>query len=227
MNLLLVEDDEQLGQATARALVLEDQEVTWVKSVDEAESRLSTLEFDVIVLDLGLPGRSGLELLQDLRKNADKTPVLILTARDSIDDRVRGLDFGADDYMTKPFEFTELLARLRALTRRSALQNQHYQTCGEIILNTASRNVSFQDQTIDLARREYVLLKYFMDNVGRVLTKQQIESKLYGWGTEVASNTVEVHVHNLRKKFGSVYIRTLRGVGYMLVSPATAPTNLR
>ncbi|MES0327294.1 MAG: winged helix-turn-helix domain-containing protein, partial [Gammaproteobacteria bacterium] len=170
--------------------------------------------YDAVILDIGLPEMNGLEVLSKARSKAITTPVLILTAQDAVADRIAGLDTGADDYLTKPFELDELCARLRALTRRSrglAQELIHYKN---IIINPAAHTVSFNDENIELSRREFALLKELVSSAGRVLSRSFLEEKLYNWDNEVESNTIEVYIHHLRKKFGSDLIKTIRGVGY-------------
>ena len=168
------------------------------------------------MLDLGLPDRDGLQVLKSLRDDGIRLPVLLLTARDTVEDKVNGLDSGADDYLAKPFEMAELLARLRVLERRLGIHAQATLSHGDLLLSTRSHDVSIAGTPVELSRREYMLLKSLMENAGRVQTRDSLESSLYSWGEEVASNALEVHIHNLRKKLGSEWIRTVRGVGYMM-----------
>lgn len=216
MRVLLVEDDELLGEGLRKGLIQDGYTVDWIKEGGHAEEALKTEKFDLVVLDLGLPKMSGLTVLQKLRERGDATPVLILTARESIEDRVKGLDSGADDYLTKPFDLFELLARLRALQRRFASRAAPLLVHDDISLDPASHTVTFKNEPINLSRREFALLHALLENAGRVLSREHLTQSLYGWGEEVDSNALEVHVHNLRKRFGQTFIRTVRGIGYTI-----------
>ena len=216
MRLLLVEDDLQLGRATQAGLAEAGFAVDWVRDGVAADAALSTEEFAAVVLDLGLPRRSGLEVLARLRSAGKKTPVLILTARDAIEDRVKGLDTGADDYVVKPFRLEEIAARLRALVRRSHGEAAPVLKVGAITLDPATRAVACRGRPVELSTREFGVLRELMLNAGRVLSREQLQSRVYRWGEEVESNAIEVHVHHLRKKLFSGAIRTVRGVGYMM-----------
>ena len=217
MRILLVEDDELLGEGTRKGLIQDGYTVDWVKDGTLADQALKTEKFDLVVLDLGLPKLPGITVLQNMRERGDTTPVLILTARESIEDRVLGLDSGADDYLTKPFDLHELLARLRALQRRFAgARAAPILVHGEISLDPASHIVSYKGEPINLSRREFALLHVLLENAGRVLSREHLTQSLYGWGEEVDSNALEVHVHNLRKRFGQDFIRTVRGIGYTI-----------
>lgn len=221
MRILLVEDDKLLGDGVQAGLGQSGFNVDWVKDGIAAEMALKTGEYAGVVLDLGLPRLSGLELLARLRRGGDKVPVLILTARDRVEDRIKGLDGGADDYLVKPFELDELAARLRALVRRSRGVAAPKLRVGEIQLDPAARCVSFRGRPVELSAREFVLLHELMLNAGRVLSREQLAQKLYSWGEEIESNAIEVHVHHLRRKLAPELLRTVRGVGYML--PREAP----
>lgn len=216
MRVLLVEDDALLGDGIRVGLKQSGFAVDWAQDGQAAKVALETEDYALMVLDLGLPKLSGTQLLKWLREHQLKLPVLILTARDTVPDRIAGLNAGADDYMIKPFDLDELVARLNALSRRSVgpvtLSLRH----GEIELVPATHQVSKRGQIIDLSAREFSLLHELLANVGRVLSREQLESYLYGWGEEVESNSVEVHIHHLRKKLGPELIRTLRGVGYVI-----------
>lgn len=215
MRLLLVEDDELLGDAVKTGLTQFGYVVDWLKDGEVARQILKSEVFELIILDLGLPRLSGLGLLQTIRQDGNTTPVIILTARDSINDRIKGLDSGADDYITKPFDLNELSARIRALTRRSqgrADTEIHYQN---ITLDPASQTVTKDHVLINLARREFALLLKLLENHGQVLSRDQLMQSIYSWDDDVDSNTLEVHIHNLRKKLNGNFIRTIRGVGYM------------
>ena len=216
MRLLLVEDDELLGDGLKVALKQEGYAVDWVKEGYAAESALMSGSFDVVVLDIGLPKKSGFDVLSHIRNHEIATPVLILTAKDSVEARVKGLDLGADDYLTKPFEFSEVSARLRAITRRAAGRAHPVIDIKGVTLDPSGHQVIFEGRTIKLSRREFALLHTLMDNPNRVITRQKIIDALYGWNEEIDSNALEVHIHHLRKKFGNDFIRTIRGVGYII-----------
>ncbi|MEH6529642.1 MAG: winged helix-turn-helix domain-containing protein, partial [Porticoccus sp.] len=175
---------------------------------------VATEEPDIVILDLGLPDMDGLKVLKKIRHQSSSLPVILLTARDSINDKVMGLDSGADDYLAKPFEMTELLARLRVLERRLSTTKSTQITIGDISLDTSTQAVVQQNHELDLSRKEYMLLKSLMENAGKVLTRSTLETRLYSWGEEVCSNALEVHIHHLRKKLGPNFIKTVRGVGY-------------
>ncbi|MGY0218357.1 response regulator [Endozoicomonadaceae bacterium StTr2] len=221
MKVLLIEDDELLAKGIQAALVREGYAVDHVARASEALAMVRQKDAapDLVILDLGLPDMDGLELLPKLRrKDHDKPlPVLILTARDGINDKVAGLDSGGDDYLTKPFEVAELLARLRVLERRAGYGETAVIQLGKISLDTASHRmqVSGGDE-VELPRREFALLRVLMESPGRIYSREQLNSKLYSWDDEVASNAVDVHLHNLRKKTGSDFIRTVRGVGWLV-----------
>ncbi|MBL4571761.1 MAG: response regulator [Gammaproteobacteria bacterium] len=216
MQLLLVEDDLPLASGLKQALQKTGYAVNHVASGNAALHAVKVERPDIVILDIGLPDIDGIAVLKKLRV-ADKTlPVLLLTARDSVEDKVAGLDSGADDYLAKPFEMTELLARLRVLERRLSTVKTSEITIGQVCLDTLEQRVTFQGEELDLARKEYMLLKSLMENAGRVMTRPTLESRLYSWGEEVSSNAVEVHIHHLRKKFGNDFIKTIRGVGYKL-----------
>ncbi len=215
MRILLVEDDRLLGDGLKAGLTQAGYAVDWLRDGEAAVAALSTETFAAVVLDLGLPKRDGLSVLQWLRSRHDATPVLILTARDQLEDKVRGLDLGADDYVLKPFELDEIAARLRALVRRSHGRPEPVLTLGEIALNPAARSVTRAGEAIDLTPREFDLLHLLLQNAERVLTRRTLEEQLYTWNDAVDSNALEVHIHHLRKKLGNDLIRTVRGVGYM------------
>ena len=216
MRILLVEDDELLGNGVHTGLSQEGYTVDWLRDGATAEHALRSEIFDAIVLDLGLPKLPGIDLLQILRNRGVVIPVLILTARETIEDRVEGLDSGADDYMTKPFELEELYARIRALLRRFSGRAGALLEFGRISLDPASHTVMLNGEPVSLSRREFSLLQKLLENAGRVLSREHLTQSLYGWGDDVDSNALEVHVHNLRKKFGNNFIRTIRGVGYLI-----------
>jgi DNA-binding response OmpR family regulator len=216
MRILVVEDDPLLGDALAAGLRQRQFDVDWVRDGLAAEHALRGEPFAAVVLDLGLPRQDGLDLLRKERARGTRTPALILTARDAIEDRVRGFDTGADDYVVKPVDLDELAARLRALVRRSRGEPAPVLDIGGVRLDPAARTVTFRGRPVELQAREFSLLQEFMLNAGRVLSRRQLEERLYAWGEEVESNAVEVHVHHLRRKLAPALIRTVRGVGYVM-----------
>ncbi len=216
MRLLLVEDDPLIGDGIRAGLQQEDYSVDWFTEARTAEMALQSEQYDLMILDLGLPDKSGLEILKRLRSQGSALPVLILTARDAINDRVAGLDTGADDYMLKPFDLDELSARLRALLRRSSGRASSEIIHGEITLDPAAHSVSKDGTTIDISPREYAVLHLLLSNTGKVMSRSRLEEGLYSWDGEVESNAIEVYVHHLRKKLGAELIRTIRGVGYII-----------
>ncbi len=216
MRILLVEDDELLGSALCDGLRQAGFAVDWLKDGEAARTALYAEEFAGVVLDLGLPRLSGLDLIRWLRGKRNATPVLVLTSRDAVEDRVAGLDLGADDYVVKPVAISELAARLRALIRRSQSRASGLLVIGDISLDLAARIVRFRGHSVDLSAREFDVLCEFMLNVGRVLTRDQLEAKLYEWDRAVESNAIEVFVHHLRRKLDPDVIRTVRGVGYLM-----------
>jgi two-component system response regulator QseB len=216
MRILLVEDDEMLGDGLRAGLIQYGYAVDWLKDGLSADQALKTETFDIVVLDLGLPKMPGITVLQNLRSRGQTMPVLILTARESIDDRVKGLDSGADDYLTKPFDLDELCARLRALQRRFSSRAEPLLVHNNITLDPAAHTVTLDNETINVSRREFALLQKLLENAGRVLSREHLTQSLYGWGEDVDSNALEVHIHNLRKKFGQAFIHTIRGIGYMV-----------
>ena len=216
MRVLLVEDDPLLGSGVKEGLSQAGYTVDWVTDGDVAESVLRCEPFDMVVLDLGLPGRDGLEVVRALRERGQHTPVLILTARDAVDDRVRGLDSGADDYLPKPFDLDELCARLRALQRRHAGRPHPLLRHGALTLDPAAHRVTLEGKEVNLSAREYTVLELLLENAGRVMSRGRLEEALYGWDGSVESNSLEVFIHHLRRKLGSDLIKTIRGVGYMV-----------
>jgi two-component system response regulator QseB len=219
MRILLVEDDAALGQATQAALRLEGYAVDWLRDGQHADDALRSDSFDAVVLDLGLPRKDGLDVLSALRSRGDSTPVLCLTARDTLQDRVTGLDRGADDYLIKPFDLDELSARLRALMRRSAGRAVNWVECGALRMDVAGHQVQLDGQAVDLSAREFAILTTLLESAGRVVSRERLEDSLYGWDQEISSNALEVHIHHLRKKLGSDWIQTVRGAGYRLQAP--------
>jgi DNA-binding response OmpR family regulator len=220
MRILLAEDDALLGDGLQAGLRQAGFQVDWVRDGVAAEHALAGGPYAAIVLDLGLPRRSGEELLARLRARGERLPVLILTARDGVDDRVRGLDAGADDYLVKPADLQELAARLRALVRRARGGAAPKLRTGAIELDPASREVTLRGVPVQLQPREFALLHELLLCAGRALSREQLEERLYAWGEEVGSNAVEVHVHHLRRKLGTDAIRTVRGVGYLVTKDA-------
>ncbi len=220
MKILLVEDDNLLGDGIAAGLAQAGLAVDWVVDGQQADTALATGHYDAVVLDLGLPTLSGMEVLQRARASGKMLPILILTARDAVADRVAGLDAGADDYLVKPFDLAELQARLRALLRRSKGHADPVISHGALQVDPASHAVHWSGEPIDLSAREFTILHTLLLNAGRVMSKAHIEEQLYGWGEEVESNTIEVFIHHLRRKLSPQLIRTIRGVGYMIEKAA-------
>lgn len=216
MRLLLVEDDTMIGETIVDLLRAERYAVDWVKDGEAADTALRTQRYDLVVLDLGLPRRDGLALLRALRARKERVPVLIATARDAVPQRVEGLDAGADDYVLKPFEMDELLARIRALLRRAAGRAEPVYEHRGVAINPATREVTVNGEPVVLSAREWAVLEPLLARPGAVLSRAQLEEKLYGWGDEISSNAVEVYIHGLRKKLGADLIRNVRGVGYMV-----------
>jgi two-component system, OmpR family, response regulator QseB len=216
MRLLLVEDDRMLGAGLQAGLRQKGWAVDWVRDGELADEALRGEPYDVVLLDLGLPGKGGLEVLRALRGRGGSVPVLILTAQDAVSDRVTGLDAGADDYLVKPFDLDEVAARVRALHRRSGGRAEPRLEVGGLSMDPAAHEVTLDGAPVALSAREFALLQALLERPGRPLSRAQLEERLYGWGEEVESNAVEVHVHALRKKLGARWIRTLRGVGYMI-----------
>ena len=216
MRILLAEDDSLLGDGLRAGLRQLGFQVDWVRDGEAAERELHAQPYAAAVLDLGLPRKDGMDVLAAVRQAGISTPVLVLTARDAVPDRIRGLDVGADDYVVKPVDLHELAARLRALVRRAHGQPQECLTAQDIVLDPAARSVRQAGESVMLSTREFDLLQAFMLSADRVLSREQLEQQLYSWGQEVESNAVEVHIHNLRRKLGAALIHTVRGVGYML-----------
>jgi two-component system response regulator QseB len=215
-RILLVEDDAMMGQAVKVALSQANYVVDLIDNAEDAESALDTTPYDLVVLDINLPGKSGLEMVQDLRRRRKDIPVLALTARDTIKQKVEGFTAGADDYLIKPFDVDELLARLQALLRRSSGRQSHDITNGIVTLDPTARTVHKNAKPVDISAREFAILAILMENIGKVMNKQEIEDKLYGWDIEIESNAVEVHISHLRKKLGDTVIKTIRGLGYVV-----------
>ncbi|MCV2368410.1 response regulator [Roseateles oligotrophus] len=232
MRLLLVEDDAMIGESLRLALRQEGYAVDWVRDISAAHATLASERFDLVLLDLGLPeggpqsqagsgnsAASGLDVLKALRTRQDNTPVIVLTARDGPGERVLGLDSGADDYLVKPFELDELNARIRAVLRRHSGRTQPLLSCGAVTLDPATRQVTLAAQPVLLSARELALLEALMQRPGALLSRAQLEDRLYGWGEEIESNAVTVYIHQLRRKLGADFIQNVRGVGYYVGQP--------
>lgn len=219
MRILVVEDDMSLGDGLCVALKREGFTADWLTDGLQAMQAVEQETFDLVILDLGLPRMDGMSILTKIREKAIAVPVLVLTARDGIDDRVGGLDAGADDYVVKPFDLVEIMARIRAIVRRSKGRAVSLITHNDIELSPDSMQVTYQGKGVTLTRREYVLLSELLSRPGHVFTRDALVQSLYGWGEEVESNALEVHIHHLRKKFYSELIRTIRGVGYVIEKP--------
>ncbi|MDZ7866839.1 response regulator transcription factor [Acidovorax sp.] len=216
MRLLLVEDDPMIGEAVQDLLRAEHYAVDWVRDGDAADTALRANAYDLVMLDLGLPKRDGIALLRDLRTRKDRTPVLVATARDAVAQRIEGLDAGADDYVLKPYDLDELLARIRALLRRASGRAEPVYEHKGVSINPSTREASVNGVPVVLSGREWAVLEPLLARPGLVLSRQQLEDKLYGWGDEVSSNAVEVYIHGLRKKLGPDILLNVRGVGYLV-----------
>ena len=216
MRLLLVEDDPMIGETVLHVLRAEHYAVDWVRDGSMADQALRSAEYDLVLLDLGLPKRDGIEVLRALRSRRSKVPVLIATARDGVSDRVAGLDAGADDYVTKPYDTDELLARIRALLRRSAGRAEPAFEHKGVSLNPATREATVNGEPASLSAREWAVLEALLSRPGVVLSRAQLEEKLFSWKDDVSSNAVEVYIHGVRKKLGNDIIQTVRGLGYLV-----------
>jgi two-component system response regulator QseB len=232
MRLLLVEDDAMIGDSLRKGLRQEGYTADWVQDGAAAEAALLAQPYALVLLDLGLPRKDGFAVLEGLRARKNPVPVLIITARDAVPERVKGLDMGADDYLVKPFSLDELSARIRAVMRRHAGRAGPLISYGGLTLDPSAHKVTSRGREIPLSVREFSLLEALLHRPGQALSRTQLEERLYGWGEEVASNAVEVHVHNLRKKLGEDAIRTVRGVGYAITgageaasTPASSPAS--
>jgi two-component system, OmpR family, response regulator QseB len=219
MRLLLVEDDTMIGEVVLDLLRAEHYAVDWVRDGVMADTALQTESYDLVLLDLGLPRKDGLEVLRSMRQRKEATPVLVATARDGIAERIAGLDAGADDYVLKPYDLDELLARIRALLRRAAGRAEPVFERAGIRINLLTREVDADGRAVQLSAREWAVLEALLARPGIVLSRAQLEQKLYSWKDEISSNAVEVYIHGLRKKLGSDLIQNVRGVGYMIPRP--------
>ncbi len=218
MRLLLVEDDEILGDGLVAGLTMEGYAVDWLTNGKLADEALKLNSYELIVLDLNLPDMDGLAILRALRARKDETPVMVLTARDTVPDRVLGLDSGADDFVIKPFDLDEVCARLRALARRNEGRSVPTIEYKGVVLDPAAHQVTFNNEKVELSQKEFEILNFLMGNIGRVISRARLEESLYSWNADIESNTVEVHIHHLRKKLDASLIRTVRGVGYIIDS---------
>jgi len=216
MRMLLIEDDPMIGESLEEGLRKEQYAVDWVRDGRDAELAMSSHEYDIILLDLGLPGKQGLAVLGDYRQRQGVAPILIITARDDVATLVKGFDTGADDYLVKPFDIDELFARMRALLRRRSGRVIPEIAYHGLVLNPATRAASFKGETLDFSAREFALLLALLDMPGRIMSKAQLEEHLYGWNERIESNTVEVYIHGIRKKLGANSIKNVRGVGYRI-----------
>lgn len=215
-QLLLVEDDELLGNGITKVLSQRGERLNWVRTGQSALSVLQKDQYDLILLDLNLPDITGFDILETIRAEKNDIPILVLTARGSIDDRVHALDSGADDYLTKPFDINELCARIRALRRRSCPNSSDIIHYRNLVIDTRAKYLCVSGQPTELSAKEFSLLEILVAHMGRVMTRRDLETNLYGWDADVASNAIEVHIHNLRKKTSKDIIRTIRGVGYIV-----------
>ena len=216
MRLLLIEDDIMIGESLSLALRAKGYSVDWAQDGETGDLSLRNTQYNLVLLDISLPKCSGLEILANLRQRKQTTPVLILTARDSVADRVQGLDIGADDYLVKPFALEEVEARIRVLLRRHTAHADLLMEAGSTTLNPLTKEIEFEGNKLILSAREYALMYALMEKPGKVLSRAELEEKLYGWNEEVSSNAIEVHIHGLRKKLGNDVIRNIRGMGYMV-----------
>jgi len=216
MRLLLVEDDRMIGESVQKGLRLDGFSVDWAQDGRSAELALEAERYDCVLLDLGLPRKDGLELLHDLRARRDTVPVVVITARDAVPERIKGLDAGADDYLVKPFDLDELAARVRAVVRRRDGRAEPVIEHMGLVLRPATHEATFEGRPLMLSQREFAVLEALLTRPGAILSRAQLEERIYGWGEEVESNAVEVFVHGLRRKLGADFIRTVRGAGYMV-----------
>lgn len=219
MQILLVEDDHVLARGLEKALESEGFVVNTIGNGNAAILVIKTETPDMVILDIGLPDIDGLTIIEKVRPKFPTLPIILLTARDSIDDKVTGLDKGADDYLTKPFDMSELIARLRVIERRLGTAHSSCITIGNVTMDTNAHFVTVSDERLDLSRREYMLLKTLMENAGKIFSKNQLETKLYSWGEETSSNVIEVYIHHLRKKLHKDFIKNVHGIGYTIRKP--------
>lgn len=219
MQILLIEDDRMIGWALSRGLMDEGFAVDWLDDGDTAVIACSERSYDAAILDLGLPNRDGLQVLAELRSQGNSLPIVVLTARDSVAERIKGLDAGADDYLCKPFDFDELVARIRAVLRRRAGQAVPVLSYRDLTLNPTTRRVAYKGDLLNLSAKEFALLEILLQRPGVVITPAQLRDRLYGWDKDVESNTVEVYIHSLRRKLGHEYIENVRSVGYRMPTP--------
>lgn len=219
MKLLLIEDDRMVGWALNQCLIGEGFSVDWIDDGDTAVAACSERSYDAAILDLGLPGRDGMAVLLQLRQNGNLLPIVVATARESVADRIKGLDAGADDYICKPFDFDELVARLRAVLRRRTRPAEAILSHRAVTLNLLTRQATLHGQLLNLSAREFALLEALMQHPGLVFTRAQLNAKLYGSDQKVASNTVEVFIHSLRRKLGAAFIESIRNAGYRIAAP--------
>jgi DNA-binding response OmpR family regulator len=223
MRVLLVEDDEMIGPSLTRALESNGWSVDWVKEGELAQSAMADGGYACVLLDLGLPRRDGVEVLRRARASGDQTPVVVLTARDGVEDRITGLDIGADDYLLKPYEFRELLARMRAVIRRRDGSAHSVIGGDQVQLDLTTREVLVQGERSQLSAREFSLLHALLERPGAILSREQLESRIYGWGEEVSSNAVDVLIHGMRRKLGAETIRNVRGLGWRIAGGSPSP----
>jgi two-component system response regulator QseB len=216
MHILLLEDDIELGEAIKHALEHQCYAVTWLTDGRQGAASLSDTGIDLILLDLGLPGKDGLDVLLEARRAGVKTPILVMTARDATESRIKGLDLGADDYLVKPFDLGELAARIRSLTRRAQGLVENRVEVGSLVLDLATKGVTFRGELVTLTRREFAVLRILTERAGRIVRRETLEGSVYGYDTVVDRNAIEVHVHWLRRKLSSEVIHTVRGIGYMM-----------
>jgi len=222
MRILLAEDDQMIGAAIRDALLQDGYVVDWLRDGQRADTALAAGQYDLVLLDLGLPGKDGLAILRALRMRRQAMPVIVITARDAVESRIAGLDAGADDYIVKPFDLDELAARIRSALRRSAGRPEPDLVLGDISVDLARRTVLREGQPVTLSAREYAIVEALALRPGAILSRGQLEQRMYGWGEEVDSNAVEVHIHAIRKKLGADFIRNVRGVGYYIPRPEPA-----
>jgi len=220
MRLLLVEDDSMIGAAAQQGLRQDGYAVDWARDGIQAEAAIAATPYDLVLLDLGLPRKDGLSLLRSVRAKGRDLPVIVITARDAVTDRIAGLDAGADDYVVKPFDLDELAARVRAVARRHAGRGQPLMRVGELAIDAATHQVSWKGRDVALSAREFAVLEALADRPGAILSRAQLEDRLYGWEEEIGSNAIEVHIHALRRKLDPALIRNVRGMGYTLAKDA-------